>query len=547
MNNKLKNYNIRKLTTITIVFIFVSTSLFPSISANELHKISGYLYVNDKLAPYGVLIRLRFPELCVFGVTDSSGYYEINFVGFEGEIGNFIINYNGVICYPVDNQSVYIDPNITDYNIDLHIDVLPINVYVDDDFNNTTPGWQIDYFNIIQDGINAVNEHGSVFVYNGTYYENILINKSINLIGENKNSTVLNSTKKWDVVKILANSVNISGFTIENGENGIKLNSNNNDIIDNNINSNIYGIFIEDSNNNYIGNNIIASNKFEGLYLDVVENSVISENLIIDSIVGVNLDYSKNIIINDNCIDSILQHGIRFFKSTNNMIKGNNISNTNDDGIYLSSSDNNMILDNTVIYHDEGIYNYKSNFTLILNNIIYFNDDGIRCDEGNNLIIKNNELNSNNRSGIFLWNSSFNNITSNSVMNNNFGMWICSIYYNDINKNYITDNDEGIWACDIIGNNITSNKINNNSIGVKIDDSIDNLIFKNNFINNVKNAKFQLHLLTVSSSINIWSRNYWDRPRILPKLVFGEILVLYKFWIPWFNIDLRPAKELYEI
>jgi len=90
-------------------------------------------------------------------------------------------------------------------------------IYIDDDFNSSTSGWQYDHFNRIQDGINAVPENGIVYVYNGIYYENVVVNKTINLIGENKETTIIDGGGRGDVVNITANRVNISNFTISNG------------------------------------------------------------------------------------------------------------------------------------------------------------------------------------------------------------------------------------------------------------------------------------------------------------------------------------------
>jgi len=41
-------------------------------------------------------------------------------------------------------------------------------VYVDDDYNESTPGWGYDHFDSIQDGVDAVDEGGTVYVYIGT-------------------------------------------------------------------------------------------------------------------------------------------------------------------------------------------------------------------------------------------------------------------------------------------------------------------------------------------------------------------------------------------
>jgi hypothetical protein len=67
-----------------------------------------------------------------------------------------------------------------------------------------------------------------------------------------------------------------------------------------------------------------------------------------------------------------------------------------------------------------------------------------------------------------------------------------------------------------------------------------NTIYKNNFLDNKRHAFFE------GNWRNKWKQNYWNRPRILPKLIFGEIKIGSK-WLPWFNIDWHPAKKLYDI
>ncbi|GAI98819.1 unnamed protein product, partial [marine sediment metagenome] len=92
----------------------------------------------------------------------------------------------------------------------------PSYVYVDDDFNQTTPGWGYDHFDKIQHGIDAVNYDGNVYVYNGTYYENIIVDKTINLTGEIREGTVIDGLNNYIVVHILSEKISLQNFTIRN-------------------------------------------------------------------------------------------------------------------------------------------------------------------------------------------------------------------------------------------------------------------------------------------------------------------------------------------
>ena len=48
-----------------------------------------------------------------------------------------------------------------------------------------------DDYSTIQLGINNANPGDTIFVRNGVYYENIIIEKKITLVGENKNNTII--------------------------------------------------------------------------------------------------------------------------------------------------------------------------------------------------------------------------------------------------------------------------------------------------------------------------------------------------------------------
>jgi parallel beta-helix repeat protein len=139
-------------------------------------------------------------------------------------------------------------------------------VYVSKDFDENSQGWNITKFNNIQDGVDAVAGSGTIFVYNGSYNENLIIDKPLNLIGEDKHTTEIIGDGNGDVIKIF-DETTISGFTIKNSgmsqdNSAIKIYSKMNIIKNNTIKENNYGIKIETSAENDIIENVINKNNF---------------------------------------------------------------------------------------------------------------------------------------------------------------------------------------------------------------------------------------------------------------------------------------------
>ena len=147
--------------------------------------------------------------------------------------------------------------------------------------------------------------------------------------------------------------------------------------------------------------------------------------------------------------------------------------------------------------------------------------------------------------GIFIWDRNFNFICGNILQYNSLGILLRGVAdSNIISDNTILYNLGGIALFSASHNIIRRNNILNNDEGIHIDwlanefmyPAVLNFILKNNFINNTLSASFEFGLL------NWWSRNYWDRPRLLPKPIFGSIVD-----IPWINFDWRPALKPYDI
>ena len=125
----------------------------------------------------------------------------------------------------------------------------------------------------------------------GTYYENLEIDRSLALIGEDKKTTIIDGGKDRTVIQINRDLVSITGLTIRNGESslpfvpmggaGIRLsNADYCNISGNTISANDYGIDLKASHNNNIFNNNITDNWFAGVYLDLSSNNNLPFSLI---------------------------------------------------------------------------------------------------------------------------------------------------------------------------------------------------------------------------------------------------------------------------
>ncbi len=145
-------------------------------------------------------------------------------------------------------------------------------------------GSGIDNYTTIQDAIDNASSGDTIFVYNGTYYENVIVNKSVNIVGENRNTTFINGNGSDKVVYITSNKVNISGFTIQNSGSqdiaGLYLISNYNIIYNNNFSlNNANGLRFEEASNNVIYRNNICNNQGEGIGIfNSSDNNIIYHN-----------------------------------------------------------------------------------------------------------------------------------------------------------------------------------------------------------------------------------------------------------------------------
>jgi len=380
-------------------------------------------------------------------------------------------------------------------------------------------------FDTIQEAINAASPHDTIYVYIGTYYEKVVVNKTLTLVGESRSDTIINGSGlsyTEALVTITADNVDMSVFTVTNarlqgielqevrycevhetivcftGDRGIVFSSARNNTVYNNIvyNSSDYGgIDVIGSNNNTIYNNIAYFNRWgistnHGSYNRIYNNTVHSNRG-----TGIHIDWPStgNIIYNNNV--SLNTHaGIKVINEANGtVIRGNEISGS-DCGIWLANSlGNNISRNNITTNNDDGIYLQGSSNNSIVGNNITNNDHGIRLTASSSYnTVQGNNIIANNGDGIYLNESSENNILGNDITGNNVA-GICLVYSSNYNR--------------ISGNNITEH-----SFGVVLFESSNNSFYHNNFVNNT-------HQVFTGESLlppNIWDNgypsggNYWS-------------------------------------
>lgn len=179
-------------------------------------------------------------------------------------------------------------------------------------------------FSSIQEAIDTTFEGDTVYIYGGEYYENIIINKSVNLEGK--------SIDEYDSViigniTITVSNVSISNLFIQDG-NGVTINGIdkiNNITIENNIifNNSNYGIITKEATNINIIDNFIENN-YGGVFFQNVSHSTITENFFHNNEkYGIYINGSKSInneIYRNSITDSAINaydEGINFWNTSN--------------------------------------------------------------------------------------------------------------------------------------------------------------------------------------------------------------------------------------
>jgi len=189
----------------------------------------------------------------------------------------------------------------------------PKILYVDDD--NVTGFWDGTKEHPYQNITNAL-EHAidgdTIFVHEGIYYENVSVNENVSLVGEDRDSTIVDGNGTGSVISITVNNVSIKGFTVK-GSGMLPYDS---------------GIFLDEySIGNDVSHNTLTNNN-NGIGLYYSSNNIVSGNTLTNNNNGIGLYYSSNNIVSGNTLTNNNYGMYSTPHSSNNTIHCNNFNNT---------------------------------------------------------------------------------------------------------------------------------------------------------------------------------------------------------------------------
>ncbi len=300
-------------------------------------------------------------------------------------------------------------------------------------------------------------KHGDTVLVDGGYYNegNIVIDKSISLIGINL--PTIDGDKKFEVLSIRSNNVQIKGFRIQHS-------------------------------------GYASLDDPGGIKVYESSNVIIQNNILYDNFFGIYIQYSKNVLIKDNKIEA-------FGKQEQEI--GN--------GIHCWKSDSLQIIGNVLLGNRDGIY-----FEFVTNSVIWRNISKNNIRYGLHFMFSNDDsyftnLFKNNGAGVAVMFTK-RVVMMNNVFEENWGDASYGLLLKEISDCYLFGNkfNKNTSAIFMDGTNrivVEKNSFKSNGWGIKIQaNCMDNSIVKNNFISNTFDVATNGTL-----TLNEFKQNYWDK------------------------------------
>jgi parallel beta-helix repeat protein len=283
-----------------------------------------------------------------------------------------------------------------------------------------------------------------ILVGRGVYYEHIFVGKELALIGEDRDTTIIDGNETGVIVGLGINA-SITNFTVRNGEYGVSSRTfavampwyTGTTISNCKIMDNLYGgISMRGCANNTITNNIISNNTLFGIHLWTAGNNTVINNTVLNNGNGIDFygNSNDNILKDNNMTGNKYNFGLIHRGATIDWLGGT----PSKPGI-VNDVDTSNTVDGKSIYY-----------------WVNRSDAQVPSDAGyvwlnncTNITISECQL-SNNLQGILLLLTDGTSVINNNITNNAYGICI-SIFCNNnsINGNMLKDNINGFYQGDL--------------------------------------------------------------------------------------------------
>jgi nitrous oxidase accessory protein len=288
----------------------------------------------------------------------------------------------------------------------------------------------------LQQLIDSMKEGAVVKLKDRTYEGNLVIRKSITIIGSK--NTVIKGNGHGNVISIKAPHVKLSHLTVEHSSMSrdseeeyaaIKVYTNGNTIDHNKIRDSFHGIYLSQAHHNTISDNEIhgmgkgeIAGQGNGLQIYYSNHNLLSHNTIEGTRDGMFFTYANKNKIDKNHISNT-RYGLHYMYSDENTFK-NNIFTMNIGGAAIMNSNHLTLTKNQFIFNygnqSFGLLLLQANDNHIENNTFYMNQRGIYLDQATRNLFQKNKI-MQNQIGIELWASSNEQtFTQNQIVENNF-------------------------------------------------------------------------------------------------------------------------------
>ena len=225
-------------------------------------------------------------------------------------------------------------------------------------------------FHTIQEAINAASPGDTILVSSGTYYERVVVNKTVSLIGEDKYNTIIDGNYNGTVIEVTASNVVIEDLTAQNGERGIFLRGTRNiTLTRNDIRNNQYNFLVVGPTGpdpQYFTHNIDSSNTVDEkpvYYWVDVHNDTIPQDAGFAALVNSTNITVQNLSLSNN------GEGLLLVNTNASRILGNDINKCLV-GLAFGMCYNNTIVSNTISNSQFYCYNFYG----FANNVLYHNN-----------------------------------------------------------------------------------------------------------------------------------------------------------------------------